>query len=105
MINIDHAGIGNGRLTVGVTGIEKSQAMAAGQLSGLADKLDVFGFFPGGDHVPFKEAGVPTVTIVSGGVHPHFHQASDRPDTISPDILSTAARYALAWIIQAANAP
>ena len=86
MINIDHAGIGNGRLTIGVTGLEKSVALEAGQTVGLADKLDLFGFFPGGDHVPFKEAGVPTVTIVSGGVHPHFHQPSDRADTVSPAI-------------------
>ncbi|MGH3055558.1 MAG: M28 family metallopeptidase, partial [Gaiellaceae bacterium] len=87
MINIDHAGIGNGRLTIGVTGFEKSVALEAGQTVGLAEKLDLFGFFPGGDHVPFKEAGVPTVTIVSGGIHPHFHRPSDRAATVSPDIL------------------
>ncbi|MCM3901502.1 MAG: M28 family peptidase, partial [Pyrinomonadaceae bacterium] len=68
MINIDHAGVGNGRLTVGVTGLEKNVALEAGQTAWCTDKLDVFGFFPGGDHVPFKEAGVPTITVVSGGV-------------------------------------
>lgn len=104
MINIDHAGIGNGRLTIGVTGFEKSVALEAGQAVGLAEKLDLFGFFPGGDHVPFKEAGVPTVTIVSGGIHPHFHKPSDRADTVSPDILQTAARYLLALAWQLANA-
>ena len=105
MINIDHAGIGNGRLTIGVTGLEKSVALEAGQTVGLADKLDLFGFFPGGDHVPFKEAGVPTVTIVSGGVHPHFHQPTDTADTINPEILQTVARYVLALAWQLANAP
>ena len=40
MINIDHAGIGNGRLTVGVTGLEKNVALEAGQTAGLTDKLD-----------------------------------------------------------------
>ena len=65
MINIDHVGVGNGRLTVGMTGLEKSVAAQAGQEAGLGDKLDLYGFFPGGDHVPFKEAGVPTVTVVS----------------------------------------
>ena len=103
MINIDHAGIGNGRLTIGVTGFEKSVALEAGQTVGLAEKLDLFGFFPGGDHVPFKEAGVPTVTIVSGGIHPNFHRPSDRADTISPDNLQTAARYMLALAWQLAN--
>jgi len=105
MINIDHAGIGNGRLTIGVTGFEKSTALEAGQTAGLTDKLDVYGFFPGGDHVPFKEAGVPTITVVSGGVHPHFHQPSDTADTINPEVLKSVARYVLALTWQLANAP
>jgi hypothetical protein len=105
MINIDHAGIGNGRLTIGVTGFEENVALEAGQTVGLAEKLDLFGFFPGGDHVPFKEAGIPTVTIVSGGIHPHFHQPTDTADTINPEILQTVARYVLALTWQLANAP
>jgi hypothetical protein len=105
MINIDHAGIGNGRLTIGVTGFEKSVALEAGQTVGLAEKLDLFGFFPGGDHVPFKEAGVSTITVVSGGVHPHFHQPTDTANTINPEILQTVARYVLALTWQLANVP
>jgi hypothetical protein len=105
MINIDHAGVGSGRLTVGITGFEKTMAQEAGQAAGLADKLDLYGFFPGGDHVPFKEAGVPTVTVVSGGVHPHFHQPTDTANTINPEILQTVARYVLALALQLANAP
>jgi hypothetical protein len=105
MINVDHAGTGNGRLTVGVTGLEKSAAERAAHLAGLSGKLDVFGYFPGGDHVPFKEAGVPTITVVSGGVHPHFHQASDTPDTIDPEILGSVARYVLALVWHLANDP
>ena len=105
MINIDHAGTGNGRLTIGVTGFEKTLALEAGQVAGLADKLDVYGFFPGGDHVPFKEAGVPTITVVSGGIHPHFHQPTDTADTINPEIVQTVARYVLALTWQLANAP
>lgn len=105
MINVDHAGVGNGRLTVGVTGLEKTVAQEAGQKSGLADRLDIFGFFPGGDHVPFKEAGIPTITIVSGGIHPHFHQPTDTVDTLNPDILAAAARYVLSVAWQLAEAP
>jgi peptidase M28-like protein len=105
MINVDHAGIGNGRLTVGVTGFEKSTAEGIGQLAGLSDKLDLFGYFPGGDHVPFKEAGVPTMTVVSGGVHPHFHQPSDTANTINPEILQSVARYVLALAWHLANQP
>jgi hypothetical protein len=106
MINVDHAGIGNGRLTVGVTGLSQDIGQTAGQLAGLADRIDLFGFFPGGDHVPFKEAGVPTLAIVSGGVHPYFHQPSDRPETIQSEQLEKSARYvlALAWTLAAASA-
>lgn len=105
MINIDHAGIGNGRLTVGVTGLEKTVAQQAGEPASLTSKLDVFGFFPGGDHVPFKEAGVPTITVISGGIHPHYHQPTDTADTINPDILTTTARYVLSLTWQLASEP
>lgn len=105
MINIDHAGIGNGRLTVGVTGLDKSVAQQAGEAAGLTSALDVFGFFPGGDHVPFKEAGVPTVTVVSGGVHSHYHQPTDSAETINPDMLRTVAQYVLSLTAQLATIP
>lgn len=105
MVNIDHAGTGNGRLTVGVTGMENGIALEAGRSAGLKEKLDLYGFFPGGDHVPFKEAGVPTITVVSGGVHPHFHQPTDRADTIDPTILKSIAQYVLALTWQLAYSP
>jgi Zn-dependent M28 family amino/carboxypeptidase len=105
MINIDHAGIGNGRLTIGVTGVEKEVLREGGKIADVHEKLDLYGFFPGGDHVPFKEAGVPTVTVVSGGVHPHFHQPSDTAETIDPEILKTVARYVVAMAWQLAYQP
>src|SRR5262249_14751311 len=105
MINIDHAGIGNGRLIVGLTGLEKNLAQEAGVAAGLADKLDLFGFFPGGDHVPFKEAGIPTVTVVSGGVHSHLHQPTDTAETIKREILVSAASFVLTLTWQLANQP
>ncbi len=85
--------------------MEKSKAENIGQLAGLSDKVDLFGYFPGGDHVPFKEAGVPTITVVSGGAHPHFHQPSDTADTVNPEILQSVARYVLALTWQLANQP
>lgn len=105
MVNVDHAGVGNGRLTVGVTGLPKDPVAQAGMTARVSDKLDLFGFFPGGDHVPFKEAGVPTVTIVSAGVHPHFHQPTDKAETVQPEILEAVARYLLALSWQLANEP
>lgn len=105
MINVDHAGVGNGRLTVGVTGLDKDTVMTVGRAAGLADKLDLFGFFPGGDHVPFKEAGIPTVTVVSGGSHPDFHRTTDMAEKVKPEILATTARFVLTLTWQLANAP
>lgn len=105
MINVDHAGVGNGRLTVGLTDLSRETAMKAGKTAGLAEKLDLFGFFPGGDHVPFKEAGIPTAAVVSGGMHPDFHQPSDTADKIKPEILESTARFVLALAWQLANNP
>ena len=101
MINVDHAGIGNGRLTVGVNGLPEEAAAEAGRLAGLADQLDLYGYFPGGDHVPFKESGVPTIVIVSAGKHPHFHQPSDHVKTLKPEVLEAVTRYLLAllWVL------
>ena len=47
MINVDHAGIGNGRLTIGVTGLDKSIAQQAAQKAGLIGPNRLFGSFPG----------------------------------------------------------
>lgn len=105
MINIDHVGVGDGRLTVGVAGLPKEVAVRAEALAGLADRIDVYGYFPGGDHVPFHEAGVPTVTVVSGGAHPHFHQTTDAPETVQPAILASVARYVLALVWLLAYSP
>jgi len=105
MVNLDHAGVGSGRLTVGITSLTKTVALEAGQAAQVSDRLDLFGFFPGGDHVPFKEAGVPTITIVSGGSHPDFHQPTDTAEKVQAAILETVARYALAVTWQLARGP
>jgi hypothetical protein len=103
MINVDHVAAGNGRIAIGLSGIEKSLAQAAAEGAGLRDRIELFGFFPGGDHVPFNEAGIPTAAIFSSGAHPDFHRPSDTPERISPDILVLAARYTLAVLLTLAN--
>ena len=103
MINLDHVGVGNGTLTVGVTGLAKSITQQAAADVGLAEKIKLYGYFPGGDHVPFFEAGIPTITIVSAGIHPHFHQPSDTAATINPDVIKTATQFVLALITRLAN--
>ncbi len=59
---------------------------------------DIFGYFPGGDHVPFYEMEVPTLTVVSAGVHPHFHQPSDIAEEIDPETVRTAARFVISLV-------
>lgn len=105
MINVDHVGVGNGTLTVGVANMSKEVAARAAKQAGLSEAVKLYGFFPGGDHMPFAEAGLPTVAVVTAGAHPHFHQPSDTPETIQPDRLSTAARFVLALTRRLANSP
>ncbi len=103
MINVDHVGIGNGQLTVGVSKMPKDVAQLAAEKEGLSDKVKVYGFFPGGDHVPFAKAGIPTIAVVTAGKHLHFHQPSDTADTIQPEMLNTAARFVLGITQRLAN--
>ncbi len=103
MINVDHVGVGNGKLTVGVTHSDKLIAQEAANLVGLQDKIKVYGYFPGGDHVPFYERDIPTITIVSAGVHPHFHQPSDMSKEIDPNIVSTATKFVMSLVNLLAN--
>ncbi len=103
MINLDHVGVGNGTLTVGVTHSDKLIAQEAANLVGLREKIKVYGYFPGGDHVPFYKKDVPTITIVSAGTHPHFHQPSDTSKEIDPNIVSTATKFVMSLVNLFAN--
>lgn len=103
MINLDHLGAGNGNLTVGMTRMDNSLALEAARQASVGDRVHIYGYFPGGDHVPFYEAGVPTITLVSSGPHPHFHQTSDTFDTVQPELLSPAAHFILALITRLAD--
>jgi len=64
---------------------------------------DISGYFPGGDHVPFYEMEVTTITVVSPGAHPHFHQPLDTVDTIKPEVVKMATPFVLALINIIAN--
>lgn len=105
MINLDHLGAGDGKLTVGVTRMDKTLAQQAANQAGLHDNIQLYGYFPGGDHVPFFEAGVPTVTVVSSGRHPHFHQPSDTLESIQPENLTIAAKFLFSLIALLADNP
>jgi len=50
------------------------------------------------DHVPFWEAGIPSImwTDTSEFRNPHYHLASDTPDTLDYDFMGEVAKLALA---------
>src|SRR2546427_4996925 len=103
MINVDHAGVGNGHIVVGLAKLEKAAAQAAAEKVAAGDKLELYGLFPGGGHVPFAEAGLPTAAIVTAGAHPDFHQPTDTPEKIKPELLALITRYTLALVWALAN--
>ncbi|GJL68029.1 MAG: M28-family zinc peptidase [Nitrospirales bacterium] len=105
MVNLDHLGTGDGKLTVGITRMDKTLAQQAANQVGLHDKIRMYGYFPGGDHVPFYEAGVPTVTVVSSGRHPQFHQPSDTLESIQPENLTIATKFLYSLIALLADHP
>jgi hypothetical protein len=57
-----------------------------------------FGHLLRSDHAPFWEAGMTSVmwTDTSEFRNPHYHRASDRPDTLDYDFLAQVTRLALA---------
>jgi Zn-dependent M28 family amino/carboxypeptidase len=57
------------------------------------------------DHAPFWEAGIPALmwTDTSEFRNPHYHQASDTPETLDFDYMSQVARLALARAVSRAR--
>ena len=54
------------------------------------------------DHAPFWKAGIPSImwTDTSEFRNPHYHLASDTPDTLDYDFMSQVTRLALARVYQ-----
>jgi Zn-dependent M28 family amino/carboxypeptidase len=85
---------------------ERLLTLAAGYVPGLPVlALKVYlgvekfiGHLNRSDHAPFWEAGVPSVmwTDTSEFRNPHYHRASDTPDTLDYEFVSQVARLALA---------
>jgi len=105
MVNLDHLGVGDGKLTVGVTRLDKLVVQRAAEAVALSDQIQIYGYFPGGDHVPFYDAEVPTITIVSSGQHANFHQPSDTIDFLQPEILETSTKFLFSLMTYLADHP
>jgi Zn-dependent M28 family amino/carboxypeptidase len=54
------------------------------------------------DHAPFWNAGIPSImwTDTSEFRNPHYHRASDTPDTLDYDFMSEVAKLALVRVIR-----
>jgi Zn-dependent M28 family amino/carboxypeptidase len=61
----------------------------------------VFGNLNRSDHTPFWRAGIPCVmwTDTSEFRNPHYHRASDKPDTLDYDFMAETAQLVLARIM------
>lgn len=59
------------------------------------------------DHAPFWRAGIPSLmwTDTSEFRNPHYHLASDTPDTLDYDFMSDVAKLALARVASTHRAP
>jgi len=68
-----------------------------------------FGDLNRSDHAPFWQAGIPAVmwTDTSEFRNPHYHRASDTPDTLDYEFMSDVARLVMARVVtsQARPAP
>jgi Zn-dependent M28 family amino/carboxypeptidase len=65
-----------------------------------------FGHLLRSDHAPFWNAGIPSLmwTDTSEFRNPHYHLASDTPDTLDYDFLSQVAKLALARVVSRGRA-
>jgi Zn-dependent M28 family amino/carboxypeptidase len=82
-------------LTLAATYVPQSPVLALKIYLGIER---FFGHLLRSDHAPFWEAGIPAImwTDTSEFRNPHYHLASDTPETLDYDFLSQVAKLALA---------
>jgi hypothetical protein len=87
--------IGEALLKLAASYIPKFPVLALKMYLGI-EKL--FGDLHRSDHAPFWEAGIPSImwTDTSEFRNPHYHRASDTPDTLDYEFVSRVAKLALA---------
>ena len=63
-----------------------------------------FGDLNRSDHAPFWQAGIPCImwTDTSEFRNPHYHRASDTPDTLDYEFMSQVTKLALARVLSRA---
>lgn len=88
-------------LTLAATYVPKSPVLALKIYLGIER---FFGHLHRSDHAPFWRAGIPSVmwTDTSEFRNPHYHLASDTPDTLDYDFISQVTKLALARVLSRA---
>lgn len=108
MLNFDMVGrIGGPRFVAGGGGGgEALAARAAAVAAGLGHDVPVGAFPPGAssDHASFAEAGVPAITVHSGGAE-YAHTARDTIDTVSAGDLAVFLEISAALLRSLLDAP
>jgi hypothetical protein len=103
MINIDAVGVGNGKVAIGLSGVKRELVERAAAGQGIDRGIEVFGYFPGGDHVPFHQQGINTIVLYGSGGHPDMHQPGDSPEKIDSELAADIARLALGLVEELAQ--
>jgi Zn-dependent M28 family amino/carboxypeptidase len=86
-------------LSLAATYVPESRVLALKMYLGIEK---YFGHLHRSDHAPFWEAGIPAVmwTDTSEFRNPHYHQASDTPETLDYEFLTQVTRVALARAVE-----
>ena len=96
MINIDHAGMGDGNIIAGISEEgQKLREMMEGLKGGTGLKLKIYGPFPGSDHEPFATRGISTIALTSPGPFVDYHQTTDTADKIDEKLLRDVTELVL----------
>jgi hypothetical protein len=89
MLNMDMVGQGN--CSLGVGGIDEFPVLGEAMFKDWPDSaqkpLEFWGLYPGSDHSPFEEAGIPAYVIGARGDHPNYHTPGDSVGNIKPEVM------------------
>ena len=99
MINLDMEGVGD-RLIVAGRGDDTLVRTAARLATDLGIRVDVRGAEGGSDHVNFEKAGVPVVFLFRPD-DPYYDTPRDTVDRVSPALLESSTRLAVATALAA----
>jgi hypothetical protein len=107
MMNLDVEGHGNGKTGIGGAGsfpaIWRDFRESLG--ASLAESLTVGRAWGGesSDHAPFRDAGIPAMSIWSDGEHRFYHTIEDDPEWVTETILGSVGRMTERWILALAD--